>query len=266
MNVCYAYGIIIIIFRVFPSFVIYIYTYIVAAALDNSPKKSHARHTCRDKKRIIYLYISSYRRDFVGRAAVGRLRPCSFYYTIFVAHNALGICWGARKDGVKKKQEQFEFTFENVLAKLNMVIWVSLRFFFSFLLALPVFTAHLQRGERIKRAYQRFFFFIFISFVLIYATRRHTNVLYALCDGRLADSPSQRTPRIKSPGHIFRDYFTAKIRDGGNAHTCTEKPYRVERVRYEIGYDGCQNNVRFLYFFAGATCFRPDYAFSGRGI
>lgn len=178
---------------------------------------------------------------------------------VFVAHNALGICWGARKYGVKKKQEQFEFTFENVLAKLNMVIWVSLRFFFLFfslsLFSRPIYNAANALRERIKG-------FFFVRFNLC-DTSVYTNVLYVLCYRHLADSPNERPPRTTA-SKIPRPYFSRLFHREHPASVVirTRVPKNrtrlLWRVRYEIGYNGCPKTTSAFYAFSRATCFRPD--------
>lgn len=166
----------------------------------------------------------------------------------------------------KKKQEQFEFTFENVLAKLNMVIWVSLRFFFLFfslsLFSRPIYNAANALRERIKG------FFLFRFNLCDTSVYERLACIVPPTLGRQPErtTPAERPPR-KSPGHIFRDYCTARIGDGGGyRHTCSEKPYRRLRdgfVTKSSGYDGVPKTKSAFHTLSGATCFRPDYGFSG---
>lgn len=124
-----------------------------------------------------------------------------------------------------------------------MVIWVSLRYFFlSFLLALPVFTAHLQRGERIKRAYQRFFF---SRFNLCDTSVREC--LARIVRPTFGRQPERTDPRLENPPAIFFATISHRTRVPKNR---TDYCGSRGGGRYER-YRARQNNVRFLYFFAG---------------
>lgn len=101
-------------------------------------KKSHRARTLVAKQ--YYTYTDPCRRDFERAPLLAsctvRSREYNFSSTMSALARDLPGCKGQKKKKRKKmeQREQFEFAFKNVLAKLNMVIWISYAYIYVYII------------------------------------------------------------------------------------------------------------------------------------